>query len=69
MLAEDNATDAAGSDQSMFVLTIFKKIKETRLKYSQEIVKVLQKIANYKEVRVKLSNKYTIKQIKICSKR
>ena len=29
-----NATDA-GNDQSMFILTILEKVKETRLKFSQ----------------------------------
>ena len=38
--ADDNATDA-GNDQSMFVLTILEKIKETRLKVSQGSVKIL----------------------------
>ena len=38
--AEDNATDAS-NDQSMFVLTILEKIKETRLKFSQGSVTVL----------------------------
>ena len=32
--ADDNATDA-GNDQSMFVLTILEKIKQTRLQFSQ----------------------------------
>ena len=32
-----NATDEAGNDQSMFVLTILEKIKETRLKSSQGV--------------------------------
>ena len=37
-------TDGVNIDgiQSMFVLTIFKKIKETRLKFSQGSVAVLQ---------------------------
>ena len=37
-------TDGVNADgiQSMFVLTIFKKIKETRLKFSQGSVTVLQ---------------------------
>ena len=35
-----NAIDADGR-QSMFILTILEKIKETRLKLSQESVKVL----------------------------
>ena len=40
----------------MFVLTILKKIKEMRIYFSQESVKVLQKMANYQEARVKLTN-------------
>ena len=37
---DGNATDA-GNDQSMFVLTILEKFKETRLKFSQRSVTVL----------------------------
>ena len=37
---DGNATDA-GNDQSMFILTISEKIKETRLKFSQVSVTVL----------------------------
>ena len=44
---DDKATDAAGNDQSMFVLIIFKKFKEMRLKFSQGSVTLLQKMANY----------------------
>ena len=40
----------------MFVLTIKKKNKETRLIFSQRSVTVLQKLANYREVRFKLIN-------------
>ena len=40
----------------MFVLTILKKIKEMRIYFSQESVTVLQKMANYQEARVKLTN-------------
>ena len=40
----------------MFVLTVLEKIKETRLKLSQESATVSQKIANYEDVRVKLTN-------------
>ena len=36
----DSATDAR-SDESMFVLLILEKVKETRLKFSQESVTVL----------------------------
>ena len=39
--ANDSATDAGDNNQSMFVLTILEKIKETRLKLSQESVTVL----------------------------
>ena len=39
--ADDNATDAGDNDQSMFVLTILEKIKETRLRFSQVSVRVL----------------------------
>ena len=42
--------------ETMFVLTILDKTKETRLKFSQGSVIVLQKIANYQEARVKLTN-------------
>ena len=38
---EDNATDARENDQSMFVLIMLEKIKETRLKFSQGSVTVL----------------------------
>ena len=38
--ADDHAVDI-GNDQFMFVLTIFKKIKETRLKFSPGSVTVL----------------------------
>ena len=37
----DNATDEAGNDQSMFILTILEKSKETRLKFSQGSIIVL----------------------------
>ena len=37
---DDNATDA-GNQQSMFVLTILEKTKETRLTFSQGSVTVL----------------------------
>ena len=40
----------------MFNLTILEKIKETRLTFSQGSVTVLQKMANYQEPRVKLTN-------------
>ena len=40
----------------MFLLTILEKIKETRLKFYQGSVTVLQNMVNYKEARVKLKN-------------
>ena len=40
----------------MFVLKILEWIKETRLKYSQGSVTLLQKMANYQETRVNLTN-------------
>ena len=40
----------------MFVLAISRKIKETRSKFYQGGVTVLQMIANYQEVRLKLTN-------------
>ena len=41
----------------MLVLKILQnKIKETRLEFSQGRVKVLQNMANYQQVRVKLTN-------------
>ena len=40
----------------MFVLKILEWIKETRLKYSQGSVTLLQKVANYQETRVNLTN-------------
>ena len=40
----------------MFVLKILEWIKETRLKYSQGSVTLLQKMANYQETWVNLTN-------------
>ena len=40
----------------MFILTILEKIKETRLKFSQRSITVLQKMENYQEARVKVTN-------------
>ena len=51
-----NPDDAVVANESMFVLTILEKIKETRLKFSQGSVTVLQKMAYYQEVRVELTN-------------
>ena len=54
---DDNATEGAGNDQSMFILTILeKKIKEMRSKFFQGSVTVLQQIVNDQEARVKLTN-------------
>ena len=51
----------------MFVLTILEKIKKLRLKCSQGSVTVLEKMANYQEVRVKLINTQ-FKKLKSASK-
>ena len=51
-----NATDAKDNDQSMFVLIILEKIKETRLILLQWSVTVFKKTTSYQEVRVKLTN-------------
>ena len=40
----------------MFALTMLEKINETRLKFYQESVTVQEKMANYREARVKLTN-------------
>ena len=56
-----NPDNAIVADESMFVLTILEKIKETRLKFSQESVK-LSRSESY-------TNKCTTKLIKICSKK
>ena len=39
----------------MFVLTILEEFKETRSNFSEGNVKVLQKMVNYEESRVKLT--------------
>ena len=44
------------NDQSMFTLTILEKIKETRLRLSEESETVSSKMVNYQEVRVNLTN-------------
>ena len=46
----------ADGTQNISILTISKKIKQERLKFSEGCVKVLRKIANYQEARVKLTN-------------
>ena len=62
-----NATNA-GNDQSMFVLTILEKIKETRLKFSQGTVILLRKIPNSQEARVKLT-KTQLNKLKSAAKK
>ena len=51
-----NSDDAVVASEFIFVLTILEKIKETRLKFSQGSVTILQIITNYQEARVKLTN-------------
>ena len=51
----------------MFILTILETIKETRLKFSQGTVTLLQKMANYQEATFKLTNT-KIKKLKSASK-
>ena len=40
----------------MLVLTILEKVKEAKLKFSHRSVTALQKMTNYEEARVKLTN-------------
>ena len=42
--------------ESLFILTILEKIEELRLTFSQGSVTLLQKMVNYQEARVKLTN-------------
>ena len=50
-----NASDA-GNEQSMFVLAIWEKLRETRLKlFATKCISLIKK-SNYEEVRVKLTN-------------
>ena len=60
-----NATDAWDNDQSMSVLTILEKIKETKSKFSQRSVINNDKLSRSESY----VNKYTVKQIKTCSKK
>ena len=53
--ADPKAIQEIAFNESMFDLTILEKIKETRLKFSQESVTVLQKMVNYQEGRIKLT--------------
>ena len=55
------------ANESMFVLILLEKIKETRLKFSQESLAVLWIMANYQEVRVKLINTQ-LKKLKAAAK-
>ena len=52
----------------MFVLRILEKVKEIRVKFSQGSVTVLQKMANYEEANVNLTNTQQ-KKNRICSKK
>ena len=63
-------TDGVNADdtQSIFVLTISGKIKETKSKFSHWSVTVLWKTASYEEARVKLTNTQP-KKIKSAAKR
>ena len=45
----------------MFILMVLEKIKEARLKFSQESERVLQIMTNYREARVKVTNTQLIK--------
>ena len=55
-LDDDGNTIDEGNDQSMFILTVSEKIKETRLKFSQGSIIVLKIMGNYQTTRVKLTN-------------
>ena len=50
-LKNEDVVNADGT-QNLFTLTILEEIKETKMKFSQGSVTVLQKIANYQEARV-----------------
>ena len=65
-LTNVDGINAAGT-QNMFLLTILEKIKETKLKFSQGCVIVLND-GNLSRSE-SYANKYTIKQIKICSRK
>ena len=60
-----NPNNKIVANESMFVLAISEKIKETKSKFSQGSVTALSIMGNYQEARVKLRNT----QIKICSKK
>ena len=65
---DDNYNIANYDAQSIFVLTIFRKHKKTRLKFSQGSVTVLKKIVNYQEVRVNLTNTKKLNKLKSAAK-
>ena len=50
-LKNEDVVNADGT-KNLFTLTILEEIKETKMKFSQGSVTVLQKIANYQEARV-----------------
>ena len=58
VLLDGVTTEPAGADQSIFIFNNIrkKKINETILKLSQGSVTVLQKMANYQQGRVKVTN-------------
>ena len=58
LIAQLKNIDGINADaaESMFILTILEKIKETRLKFPQRSVAVLKIMANDQEARVKLTN-------------
>ena len=61
--------DAENADGAkvMFGLIILEKIRKTGIKFSQRSLKVLQKIANFEEARVKLTHAQLNKPNKIRS--
>ena len=63
----DGNASNAGNDQSMFILMILEKIKETRLKFPQGSATVFLKMANYQEARVRLTNTQ-LKKLKSAAK-
>ena len=63
----DNNGNATGAGNDQFVLTVFEKINETKLKFSQECVTVLWKMPTYEEGRVKLT-KTQLNKLKTATK-
>ena len=66
-LGEDGNTKDVGYDKSVFVLTIWGKIKQTRLTFSRRSVTVLLILENYQEARVKWTNTH-LNKVKLASK-